>query len=227
MRIAFYILSAWLLILPLSLIAQPLGDGPPGDRQPNPPVSVETFAGDRYLNFQMIVTKPFSSASRFSFFNVTNFNGSYQNDLRKNEFLTQALVNYRLFKGVSVAAGATLNYMTGFRPTAGLQYLFANRQWLVVVLPRIDLRDDNNLETFALLEYKPPINQTLGLYTRVQGLYNQNTRQDFHDRSYLYTRVGITYRQFTLGVGANYDRYGPFQVSTAAYGAFLRAELIN
>lgn len=199
---------------------------PPVSR-PNPPVSVETFAGDRYLNFQMIVAKPFSPASRFSFFNVTNFNGSYQNDLQKNEFLTQSLVNFQLVKGLSVGAGATLNYMTGFRPTAGLQYTFANRQWLVVVLPRVDLRDDNNLETFALLEFKPPLGQTLGLYTRIQGLYNHNTRQDFHDRSYLYGRVGITYQQFALGVGANYDRYGPFRVSTATYGAFLRAELFN
>ncbi len=194
---------------------------------PNPPVSVETFAGNRYLNFQMIVAKPFAPGSRFSFFNVTNFNGSYQNELRKNEFLTQALINYRVVGGLSLAGGATLNYMTGFRPTAGLQYTAANREWLLVLLPRVDLRDDNNLEGFALLEYKPRLSETLGLYSRVQGLYNHNTRQEFHDRSYLYARVGLTYRQYAFGVGANVDQYGPFRVATSSYGAFIRADLIN
>lgn len=222
-------LSLWagLLTAFTTLSAQPSAMGPgPGD-PPNPPVSVETFAGNRYLNFQMIVAKPFAPGSRFSFFNVTNFNGSYQNEMRKNEFLTQALINYRVVGGLSLAGGATLNYMTGFRPTVGLQYTIANREWLLVLLPRVDLRDDNNLEGFALLEYKPRLSETLGLYSRVQGLYNHNTRQEFHDRSYLYARLGLTYRQYAFGVGANFDQYGPFRVATSSFGAFVRAELFN
>ncbi len=220
-------LLAGLLASFTTVSAQPsaIGSGP--GAPPNPPVSVETFAGNKYLNFQMIVTKPFAPGSRFSFFNVTNFNGSYQNEGRKNEFLTQALVNYRVAGGLSLAAGATLNYMTGFRPTAGLQYTVANREWLLVLLPRIDLRDDNNLEGFALLEYKPRLSETLGLYSRLQGLYNYNTRQEFHDRSYLYARLGLTYRHYAFGVGANFDQYGPFRVATSSFGAFVRAELFN
>jgi hypothetical protein len=214
-----------LLLVSGTLAGQPPHAGPVGP--PNPPVSVETFVGDRYLNFQLIVAKPFEPGSRVSFFNVTNFNGSYQNEPRKNEFLTQALLNYRLVGGLSVAGGATLNYVTGFRPTAGLQYTLANRQWLLVLLPRMDLRDDNNLEGFALLEYKPRLTKTLGLYSRLQGLYNYNTRQEYHDRSYLYARLGLTYQHYAFGFGANFDQYGPFRAAASTYGAFIRAELFN
>jgi hypothetical protein len=129
--------------------------------------------------------------------------------------------------GLSVAGGATLNYVTGFRPTAGLQYTLANRQWLLVLLPRMDLRDDNNLEGFALLEYKPRLTKTLGLYSRLQGLYNYNTRQEYHDRSYLYARLGLTYQHYAFGFGANFDQYGPFRAAASTYGAFIRAELFN
>lgn len=195
--------------------------------RPNPPVPVEVFAGNNYLNFQMIVSKPFKQGSRFGFFDVTNFNGNYDNNLRKNEFLTQGLVNFEVYKGISLAAGATMNYVTGFRPTAGLQYLFGNREWLVVLLPRMDLRDDYNFETFGLVEYKPQLTKTLGLYTRVQGLYNHNTKQEFHDRSYLYFRAGLSYQNYQFGLGANFDRYGPMKVSGDNFGLFVRVLLNN
>lgn len=196
-------------------------------KQPNPPIPVEVFAGNSYLNFQMIISKPFRQGSRFGFFNVTNFNGNYENNLRKNEFLTQSLVNYELYKGFSLAAGATMNYMTGFRPTAGLQYIYGDRKWLAVLLPRVDLRDDYNLETFALVEFKPRLTKTLGLYTRVQGLYNQNSKQEFHDRSYLYFRAGLSYQNYQFGLGVNLDRYGPMKISEENYGLFLRVLLDN
>jgi hypothetical protein len=202
-----------------------LGEMPP--MRPNPPVPVEVFAGNNYLNFQMIVSKPFQQGSRFGFFNVTNFNGNYDNNLRRNEFLTQGLVNFEVYKGISLAAGATMNYVTGFRPTAGLQYLYGNREWLIVLLPRMDLRDDYNFETFGLVEYKPQLTKKLGLYTRVQGLYNHNIKQEFHDRSYLYFRAGFSYQNYQFGLGANFDRYGPMKVSGDNFGLFLRVLLNN
>jgi hypothetical protein len=211
------LLFAW-----LSATCQPPAHG---TKPPSPPIPVEIFAGHSYLNFQMIVAKPLQESSRFGFFNVTNFNGNYDNDLRKNEFLSQALLNYEILKGFSLAAGATMNYMTGFRPTVGLQYLYGSRKWLVVALPRIDLRDDFNFETFALVEFKPQLTEKLGLYTRAQGLYNHNTEQEFHDRSYLYLRAGLSVRNYQFGLGANFDRYGPLKINGENYGFFLRAQI--
>ena len=118
-----------------------------------------------------------------------------------------------------------MNYMTGFRPSAGLQYVFANRQLLAVVLPRFDLTQTYNFETFGLFEYKPKFTQNWGLYSRVQGLYNHNTKLGFHDRSYIWLRLGASYKNFQFGLGTDLDFYGPDQINENSFGGFIRTEL--
>jgi hypothetical protein len=193
--------------------------------KPNPPIPVEVFAGSKGLNFQMIVSKHFSPASRFGFFNVTNFVGDYDNNQRRNQYLAQSFLTVDVWKGISVNAGVSMNYFSGFRPSAGLQYVFANRKYLAVVLPRFDLTQTRNFETFALFEYKPMFTEKWGLYTRIQGLYNRNMKQEFHDRSYVYLRVGASYKNFQFGVGGNFDFYGPNRINENSFGGFVRAEL--
>ena len=193
--------------------------------KPSPPIPVEAFAGNKDLVFQMIVSKHFSPKSRFGFFNVTNFVGDYKMTNQKNQYLSQSLITADIYKGFSVNAGVTMNYMTGFRPTAGLQYVFANREFLAVVLPRFDLTQTYNFETFGLVEYKPKFKNNWGLYTRVQGLYNYNTKLEFHDRRYIWLRVGASYKNYQFGLGANFDVYGPMKVNENSFGVFLRTEL--
>jgi len=193
--------------------------------QMSPPIPVEAFSGYKGLVFQMIVNKHFSPKSRFGFFNVTNFVGDYAIENPRNQFLSQSFVTADIWKGLSVNAGVSLNYITGFRPSTGLQYVFANRQLLVVVLPRFDLTQTYNFETFGLVEYKPKFNKEWGLYTRAQGLYNHNTRLNLHDRSYFWLRVGLSYKNFQFGLGANVDFYGPAKIFENSFGCFIRAEL--
>jgi hypothetical protein len=200
---------------------------PKTDEMPHftPPIPIEAFAGNSYFNFQMIVNKPLAEKSKFGFFNVTSFSGNYKNNPMRNEFLSQGLLTYEVLKGFSLAAGVTMNYKTGLRPTTGVQYVFANREWLLVILPRVDLRDDFNAETFGLIEYKPQLKQKIGLYSRIQVLYNHNSKQEFHDRSYLYARIGLSFRNFQCGLGANLDRYSPAKINGENFGIFLRTQL--
>jgi hypothetical protein len=191
----------------------------------SPPIPVEVFAGNKGLVFQMIVSKHFSQKSKFGFFNVTNFVGDYQATNQKNQYLSQSLITADIWRGFSLNTGVTMNYMTGFRPTAGVQYVFANREFLAVVLPRFDLSQTYNFETFGLVEYKPNFKNDWGLYTRVQSLYNYNTKLDFHDRSYVWLRVGASYKNYQFGLGTNFDVYGPMKINENSFGVFVRTEL--
>ncbi len=119
-----------------------------------------------------------------------------------------------------------MHFKNGFRPTAGLQYVIANRKLLALVLPRIDLTQTYNFELFGLVEYKPKFTKSWGLYSRVQGLYDQNTKQDFHDRSYIWLRLGASYKNFQFGLGSNFDFYGKNKTNENSFGGFLRIELI-
>lgn len=193
--------------------------------QKSPPIPIEAFAGNKGLVFQMILNKSFGQKSRFGFFTVTNFVGDYADQNQQNQFLSQSFLTANLWKGFYINAGVSLNYMTGFRPSAGLQYVFAKRNFLAVILPRIDLTQTKNFETFGLVEYQPKFNKEWGLYTRIQSLFNQNTQLNFHDRSYVWLRLGASYKNFQFGWGMNIDYYGPAKLNENSFGAFLRTEL--
>ena len=191
----------------------------------SPPIPVEVFAGNKGLMFQMTVSKHFNPKSRFGFFNVNNFVGDYHSANQNNQYMSQSWITADIWKGFSLNAGVVMNYMTGFRPTLGVQYVFVNRDFFVVALPRFDLTQTNNFETFALVEFKPKFNKNSGLYTRFQGLYNRNTKPDSHDRSYIWLRAGVSFKNYQFGIGSNFDFYGPNKLYENSLGIFVRTEL--
>ncbi len=194
------------------------------------PTPIEIFAGNKTYTFQLIVSKQFSPKSRFGFFNVTNFTGDYKKVSQTTEFFSQSLLTAQVWKGISVTTGlsaigsSSANSIT-VRPTAGLQYLLANRNFVVVILPRFDLSQTYNFETFTVLEYKPMLSRTWGIYTRFQGLYNYNTKLDFHEISSIYLRAGLSYKNVAFGIGSNHDFYGPNNHNVNNFGVFIKTDL--
>ena len=191
----------------------------------SPPIPVEIFAGNHAVNVQLVVSKQFNEKSKWGYFNVTNFNGDYKNDLTKNEFFTQSLLTYQLSRGFSLTAGFALNQKTGFRKVAGFQYVFANKKWLFITVPTVDLSDNHNFETLSLLEFKPKLTDKIGLYTRFQGLYILNPKDNSHQRSYVALRVGLSIKNYQFGIGADSNWYGSHKVNTDNVGIFARLQL--
>lgn len=106
-----------------------------------------------------------------------------------------------------------MNHKTGLRKIVGFQYTYANPTWLVVSVPSYDLTDEHNAELMNLVEYKPKISKKLGLYNRIQTLYVHITKLNQHERSSIFTRLGLSRNNFQFGVGFNVDWYGPHKVS--------------
>ncbi len=92
-------------------------------------------------------------------------------------------------------------------------------------MPRVDLSKDASIETLGIVEYKPAINDTWRFYSRLQGTYVHAMKDDFHARSYIRGRVGLTYKEFTFGVGANMEYYGPMKHNENNIGGFLQVLL--
>lgn len=191
----------------------------------NAPIPVELLIGNHAISVQLVVSKQLKENSKWGYFNVTNFNGDIKNDITKNEFFTQSLLNFKLFHGFSIAAGFTLNQKTGFRKVVGFQYLFANKKWLFIAMPTLDLKDNHNIETFSLLEFKPKLTDKIGLYTRLQGLYILDPKEHMHQRSYMNFRLGLAIKNYQLGVGSDFNWYGPTKINTNNTGIFARIQL--
>ena len=190
----------------------------------NPPIIVEGLFGNRGMSYQMNVNKKLQSIPKLGVFSVTSLVAEWEKT-PMTDIMTQTNLTYSLVKGLDFAAGFHYTPVTGFRPTAGLIYTYAKPQFLLVANPRIDLKKDAVTEYMILTEYKPAINDKWSLYTRLQGLYGFNVDNSDHARSYIDLRAGATYKDFTFGLGANFDWYGPTKHYEPNIGAFISVPL--
>lgn len=80
-------------------------------------------------------------------------------------------VTVDVFKNVRLGAGFQ-STPGGIRPSAAIIYTYANPEWLIIAMPRVDLSKKNaNIETLGIVEYKPEINDKWRFYSRLQGTY--------------------------------------------------------
>lgn len=188
---------------------------------PKVPTMVEVMPGHERLFYQMVVKKKFSPSSKVGFLSVSTFSSSYRNDLNDLELVMPVLINYNFYNDFSVVAGTTINNMVGFSPVAGLQHSFANREWVAVSIASFFLNSTRNMELFGIYEYKPQINETFTLYTRLQYMYIHSFAANHHARSFLQLRTGLKKAAFNFGLGANLDQYGPEKLFRSNYGVFV------
>ena len=173
----------------------------------------------------MIIDKKFAPESKFGFFGLSYLKADYKNEDFLKESVNLALLKYDLYKGISVFSGALFNSQFGFRPYAGAQYTYHSRNFMGVLNSGFHLTETNNFESLAIAEYRPAINNTWSLYTRLQGIYSYIIDVGKHDRSYVYARLGLSYKTYSFGFAYNYDCYGPTKIEQDQFGIFLSALL--
>lgn len=222
MKIIIYLCCA--LSLSFACIFKAFAQAPSAPAVFNPPVNLEMLAGSRGLSYQMIVNKKFQSIPRLGVFSVMNFQTDWKSSEMK-DYMMQGNLTFQIIKGLDLSSGFIWVPFQGIRPSAGIMYTYANPEWLLVANPRVDLTKDTNAEILALAEFKPQLNEKLKLYTRIQGLYTRNVSQDYHARSYVMARAGVTLKDITFGVGANFDFYGPKSISDQNIGGFVNINL--
>lgn len=194
------------------------------DAKPNhsAPIPVDVFFGNNRFVSQFIISKKLADNSRFGFLASSFIAADYKNDKTQNESMNVALINFEILKGFGVVGGAALNSQWGFRPFSGLQYVYANKQFMAMVLPGFYLTESHNFETVGFVEYRPQIKNDWSLFTRLEGQYNLDMDTKKHDRSHIYGRLGVSYKTFSFGLASNYDWYGPFKDKKENFGLFLR-----
>lgn len=190
-----------------------------------PPVTAEFLAGNNRLFSQLIVNKPITEDQKIGFVNIVSFAASYKNDFTKNEYLNISALYYKLTKRISIKTGISLNTAEGLKPLAGLQYMYANKSVSIVYFPAYYYLHNHKIFNLLFLEYRPKIENNWSGYSRLQANYQYDIEHKKHFRSYLYLRLGATYKNITFGAGANLDRYGAKKIFRENYGAFLNLKL--
>lgn len=215
MRIVRYLLVAIVVLLPAIAIAQ--------DTKPKKtsPIPVEVFFGNNRLVTQITVNRKFNESSKFGVLASSYTASDYGNKLRENESMNVLLLTYDVYKGLGLISGAALNSTWGFRPFAGGQYGYGNKLFSANISSGFYLTESNNFESLATIQFRPHIKDDWSLYTRIQGMYNEDMDTNKHDRAAIYGRLGLGYRAFGFGLASNLDWYGPNKVFVENYGVYL------
>ncbi len=186
------------------------------------PIAGEILLGNDRMNFQTVINKRFPNNTRFVFFSVVNFSADYQNQSYKNDYIGTAVLGYQLLPEFFGSIGASMNSALGFRPILGVHYVHSKPSLMIIVSPGFHITETNNVEILSQIEIKPELNEKYRLYTRLQGFYSHQTTRDLHSRSYINARLGIMKGFCALGIGANWDWYGPNMSFLENYGIFTR-----
>jgi hypothetical protein len=189
------------------------------------PLPVEVMAGNNRANLLIIINRPIDTAGKFNFFNVTVGAADYHNTPSETEIVLNNSITYALGKGFSAASGLQWHYKLGFVPTVGFQFLKASPDYLIVIFPTYNFKPTGAFETVALAEYKPKLSDKLRLYTRLQGLLVRDIEHGTHARSGTSLRAGLTFDKFTVGLGSNFDAYGPLKFEKSNHGLFFQMRL--
>lgn len=191
--------------------------------QPTRPVIVGSVIGNNGIHIETIFSKPLTSTSRFGVFGLADLYGVYKTKEQtiKNQQMAQTQITFKLIKDLNVSAGAFFENHSGFRPTIGLQYNLFISDFHLLLAPRLDLSQTYNGELLGFAEYSPPIKVDWKAYTRIQGLYNRDLKNGLHSISYIWGRIGVSYKNFRFGLGNNFYWVGPGKIKENNFGLFL------
>jgi hypothetical protein len=193
---------------------------------PPTPIPAEVMFGNERLDFQLILKRDFSPTSKFSLVAISIFAQNYDRvQTLGNSIVAPVQVTYKLGKsGFHLTAGAEANSKAGFMPLVGVQHVFASREILALTFVNLLSNQGADGQIFGIYEYKPALNDTWSIYSRVQFMYIQGLSESMHNRSFLYLRAGLKKGPLGFGIGANWDAYGPEKQTAQNFGLFTRWE---
>lgn len=186
---------------------------------PNP---IELLMGNNRLAFQQVSNKAFAEVPRLKFFAITNFATDYANSETNMDFISNAFMGMTVNRATAMGLGGYMSAKKGFYPALAGRWSVAGPHCFLVVNPAVYLTEYHNLVGQAIGEFRPAMGSGVYGYLRVQALYNHNTKNKAHERSYLQARVGLGKGKLQSGLAANEDFYGPDKTRKENYGLFLR-----
>ena len=185
-------------------------------------VSVEEMIGNKRQFLQLIVNKVFIEKKKIGLLSISSYAADYRDNLSNNEFQNTTLIYHHLFKGIGINSGINFTSVEGLKNFVGMQYMYQSKSLSLIYMPSYYFINSHKISNFALIEYKPAINENWSVYSRLQIHYNYNLKNECHFRSYLYSRLGLTIKYFSFGFAHNFDRYGPDKHTKNNIGVFIK-----
>jgi hypothetical protein len=134
--------------------------------------------------------------------------------------MAQSYITYKLTEGIHAGAGTFYSSVPGFNPSINLQFSRFRKNFIVFIVPRMDIKEDPSYEIMLFTEYFPKLTDKLNLYARLQVMENFTGKN--HNRSYQLLRLGLRKNNIRFGLGFDLNAYGTKSKYTRNFGIFTK-----
>ncbi len=213
-----YVFLSFLISLNIQILAQ---EKDVHQKLPSTPIPIEVVFGQRSGFYQHVISKNILQ-DKYNFFNVSNFDSKW-GDNQDTHFIISNFLSRNLGKGFGFGIGAEIQGPGSFI-TVGGQYTYGTKKLLIVLFPSVNVNGPTEYSQFALVEFKPELNQDLRVYIRGQFLLTTNLKVLF--RSYQQLRLGLQKENMLFGFAMNLDQFHVTGIEKENYGVFIRMLLL-
>ena len=141
----------------------------------------------------------------------------------ETEIMSQTYATITVSNSLKLGLGTFYASVPGFSPSLNLQFAQKKADWLLLIVPRIDLTEKPAYDLMMLFEYSPSLNPKIKLYSRIQTMESYNGLK--HNRGYCHFRLGVHLKKIQLGLAAGLESYGKKYEYKDNYGLFIRTEI--
>ena len=186
---------------------------------------LELFSGFDKTDFTLFSNYSINDNNTLSIATLTFFQKFRE---KENQIFDEVGVQPTLFWNINktIALGPSLYYNSfgGFSERLSGKFTLKNSSALLVVIPTIaysEKKDAGLGEIFTQFQIQKPLNKKVSLWLNVQFLTVCDKLKS-HSRSFQQLRLGSSYKGHQIGLGLDFDQYGPAPITQSNFGLFYR-----
>ncbi len=189
---------------------------------------VELFSGFDKTDFTLYSSYAINEGETLSLNTLAFFQ---KFEAEKDQVFDEIGLQPTLFWNVTdhIAIGPSLYYnsIAGYSERLSALFKLKKSQFLLALIPTIAYSEQTNAtyaEAFAQFQFSKPLNDKISLWVNGQFLsvWDKFTT---HSRSFQQWRAGVSYNGHQLGIGFDFDQYGPQPIQKSSFGIYYRKTL--
>lgn len=186
---------------------------------------LELFSGFEKTDFTLFSNYSINDSNSLSIATLAFFQKFREKESQIfNEVGVQPTLFWNLNETIAIGPSLYYNSYGGFSERISAKFLLKNSSALLIVIPTAaysEKKDASLGEVFAQFQLHTPLNEKVSLWLNGQFLTVWDTFKS-HSRSFQQLGVGASYNGHQLGLGLDFDQYGPLPITQSNFGLFYR-----
>ncbi|TJY35970.1 hypothetical protein [Pontimicrobium aquaticum] len=189
---------------------------------------VELFSGFDKTDFTLYSSYTINKSKALSI-NTLAFFQKFRDEQNQvfDEAGVQPTLLWNLNKHIAIGPSLYYNSFSGYSERLSATFTLKSPRLLFVIIPTVAHSEQKNAsyaEVVAQFQINTPINNKVSLWINGQFLTVWDEFKT-HSRSFQQLRTGVSFNGHQLGIGLDFDQYGPNPIEQTSFGVYYRNTL--